>query len=90
VAQAQRRVGVVLERASRVLGEEPFHHEFIEGLERVLPPDDDRVPLPAGAMTSGPPAVHQAPPAVFVARDRANCAGYQRTRTARAATSLRT
>jgi LacI family repressor for deo operon, udp, cdd, tsx, nupC, and nupG len=38
VAEAQRRVGLVLARASRVLGEEPFYHEFIEGLERVLTP----------------------------------------------------
>ncbi|BCJ47766.1 LacI family transcriptional regulator [Actinoplanes ianthinogenes] len=38
MAQAQRRVGLVLARASRVLGEEPFYHEFIEGLERVLTP----------------------------------------------------
>jgi LacI family repressor for deo operon, udp, cdd, tsx, nupC, and nupG len=38
VAQALRRVGLVLARASRVLGEEPFYHEFIEGLERVLTP----------------------------------------------------
>ncbi|GIF45757.1 LacI family transcriptional regulator [Asanoa ferruginea] len=33
-----RRVGLVLARASRVLGEEPYYHEFIEGLERVLTP----------------------------------------------------
>jgi DNA-binding LacI/PurR family transcriptional regulator len=38
VAQAQRRVGLVLARASRVLGEEPYYHEFVEGLERVLTP----------------------------------------------------
>ncbi|GIE85605.1 LacI family DNA-binding transcriptional regulator [Actinoplanes regularis] len=38
MAQAQRRVGLVLARASRVLGEEPYYHEFIEGLERVLTP----------------------------------------------------
>ncbi|GAA4601174.1 DNA-binding LacI/PurR family transcriptional regulator [Actinoplanes octamycinicus] len=38
MTQAQRRVGMVLARASRVLGEEPFYHEFIEGLERVLTP----------------------------------------------------
>ncbi|MEU4690658.1 substrate-binding domain-containing protein [Actinoplanes sp. NPDC023714] len=38
MTQAQRRVGVVLARASRVLGQEPFYHEFIEGLERVLTP----------------------------------------------------
>ncbi|XVU27961.1 LacI family DNA-binding transcriptional regulator [Actinoplanes sp. CA-054009] len=35
---ARRRVGLVLARASRVLGEEPYYHEFIEGLERVLTP----------------------------------------------------
>jgi LacI family transcriptional regulator, repressor for deo operon, udp, cdd, tsx, nupC, and nupG len=34
----QRRVGLVLTRPSRVLGEEPYYHEFIEGLERVLTP----------------------------------------------------
>jgi LacI family repressor for deo operon, udp, cdd, tsx, nupC, and nupG len=33
-----RRVGLVLARASRVLGEEPYYHEFLEGLERVLTP----------------------------------------------------
>ncbi|AEV84521.1 ABC transporter substrate-binding protein [Actinoplanes sp. SE50] len=33
-----RRVGLVLARASRVLGEEPYYHEFIEGLERLLIP----------------------------------------------------
>ncbi|WP_433379541.1 LacI family DNA-binding transcriptional regulator [Actinoplanes sp. CA-142083] len=38
MTQAQRRVGLVLARASRVLGEEPFYHEFLEGLERVLTP----------------------------------------------------
>jgi LacI family transcriptional regulator, repressor for deo operon, udp, cdd, tsx, nupC, and nupG len=38
VTQAPRRVGLVLARASRVLGEEPYYHEFIEGLERVLTP----------------------------------------------------
>ncbi|WIN00613.1 substrate-binding domain-containing protein [Actinoplanes oblitus] len=38
MGQAQRRVGLVLARASRVLGEEPFYHEFIEGLERMLTP----------------------------------------------------
>jgi LacI family repressor for deo operon, udp, cdd, tsx, nupC, and nupG len=38
VTQAQRRVGLVLARASRVLGEEPYYHEFLEGLERVLTP----------------------------------------------------
>lgn len=38
MAQSQRRVGLVLARASRVLGEEPYYHEFIEGLERVLTP----------------------------------------------------
>src|SRR4051794_26045029 len=30
VTQAPRRVGLVLARASRVLGEEPYYHEFIE------------------------------------------------------------
>ncbi|KHD75406.1 ABC transporter substrate-binding protein [Actinoplanes utahensis] len=29
---------MVLARASRVLGEEPYYHEFLEGLERVLTP----------------------------------------------------
>jgi DNA-binding LacI/PurR family transcriptional regulator len=38
LTQAPRRVGLVLARASRVLGEEPYYHEFIEGLERVLAP----------------------------------------------------
>ncbi|GAB1692521.1 LacI family DNA-binding transcriptional regulator [Krasilnikovia sp. M28-CT-15] len=38
MAQSRRRVGLVLARASRVLGEEPYYHEFIEGLERVLTP----------------------------------------------------
>ncbi|GAA2692765.1 LacI family DNA-binding transcriptional regulator [Actinoplanes palleronii] len=38
MAQAQRRVGLVLARASRVFGEEPYYHEFLEGLERVLTP----------------------------------------------------
>ncbi|GAB2568898.1 LacI family transcriptional regulator [Paractinoplanes abujensis] len=38
VTQPQRRVGLVLARASRVLGEEPYYHEFLEGLERVLTP----------------------------------------------------
>jgi LacI family repressor for deo operon, udp, cdd, tsx, nupC, and nupG len=38
VTQAPRRVGLVLARASRVLGEEPYYHEFIEGHERVLTP----------------------------------------------------
>jgi LacI family repressor for deo operon, udp, cdd, tsx, nupC, and nupG len=38
VTQAQRRVGLVLARASRVLGEEPYYHEFLGGLERVLTP----------------------------------------------------
>ncbi len=33
-----QRVGLVLARASQVLGEEPYYHEFIEGLERVLTP----------------------------------------------------
>ncbi|WP_306216075.1 LacI family DNA-binding transcriptional regulator [Actinoplanes sp. RD1] len=38
MTQAQRRVGLVLARATRVLGEEPYYHEFLEGLERVLTP----------------------------------------------------
>ncbi|MBL7258850.1 LacI family DNA-binding transcriptional regulator [Paractinoplanes lichenicola] len=38
MTQPQRRVGLVLARASRVLGEEPYYHEFLEGLERVLTP----------------------------------------------------
>ena len=38
MTKAQRRVGLVLARASRVLGEEPYYHEFLEGLERVLTP----------------------------------------------------
>ncbi|MFI7545106.1 LacI family DNA-binding transcriptional regulator [Actinoplanes sp. NPDC049599] len=38
MTQAQRRVGLVLARASKVLGEEPYYHEFVEGLERVLTP----------------------------------------------------
>ncbi len=38
MTEAQRRVGLVLARASRVLGEEPYYHEFLEGLERVLTP----------------------------------------------------
>jgi DNA-binding LacI/PurR family transcriptional regulator len=38
VTQATRRVGLVLARASQVLGEEAFYHEFLEGLERVLTP----------------------------------------------------
>ena len=38
VTQGAQRVGLVLARASQVLGEEPFYHEFIEGLERVLTP----------------------------------------------------
>ncbi|WP_308120997.1 LacI family DNA-binding transcriptional regulator [Paractinoplanes bogorensis] len=38
MTQRQRRVGLVLARASRVLGEEPYYHEFLEGLERVLTP----------------------------------------------------
>ncbi|GAA2878883.1 LacI family transcriptional regulator [Actinoplanes cyaneus] len=32
------RVGLVLARASQVLGEEAYYHEFLEGLERVLTP----------------------------------------------------
>jgi LacI family transcriptional regulator, repressor for deo operon, udp, cdd, tsx, nupC, and nupG len=39
VTKAPRRVGLVLARAARVLGEEPYYHEFIEGLERVLTPE---------------------------------------------------
>ncbi|GIM95425.1 LacI family DNA-binding transcriptional regulator [Paractinoplanes toevensis] len=35
---AQRRVGLVLARAARVLGEEAYYHEFLDGLERVLTP----------------------------------------------------
>ncbi|WP_250008410.1 substrate-binding domain-containing protein [Actinoplanes sp. M2I2] len=38
MSQSQRRTGLVLARASRVLGEEPYYHEFLEGLERVLTP----------------------------------------------------
>ena len=38
MTQAPRRIGLVLARASQVLGEEPYYHEFIEGLERVLTP----------------------------------------------------
>jgi LacI family transcriptional regulator, repressor for deo operon, udp, cdd, tsx, nupC, and nupG len=38
VTQGPRRVGLVLARAAQVLGEEPYYHEFIEGLERVLTP----------------------------------------------------
>jgi LacI family transcriptional regulator, repressor for deo operon, udp, cdd, tsx, nupC, and nupG len=38
VMQAARRVGLVLARPSQILGEEPYYHEFIEGLERVLTP----------------------------------------------------
>jgi LacI family repressor for deo operon, udp, cdd, tsx, nupC, and nupG len=38
VTQAPRRVGLVLARAAQVLGEEPYYHEFLEGLERVLTP----------------------------------------------------
>ncbi|MEV6306905.1 substrate-binding domain-containing protein [Actinoplanes sp. NPDC051861] len=34
-----RRVGLVLARAAQVLGAEPYYHEFIEGLERVLTPE---------------------------------------------------
>ncbi|BCY09769.1 LacI family transcriptional regulator [Actinoplanes sp. L3-i22] len=33
-----RRVGLILARASQVLGDEPYYHEFIEGLDRVLIP----------------------------------------------------
>jgi LacI family repressor for deo operon, udp, cdd, tsx, nupC, and nupG len=38
VTREMRRVGLVLSRPSRVLGEEAFYHEFLEGLERVLTP----------------------------------------------------
>ena len=38
MTQAPRRIGLVLARASQVLGEEPYYHEVIEGLERVLTP----------------------------------------------------
>ena len=38
MTQAQRRGGLGLARASKVLGEEPYYHEFVEGLERVLTP----------------------------------------------------
>lgn len=38
MAQATRRVGLVLARPAQVLGEEAFYHEFLEGLERVLTP----------------------------------------------------
>ncbi|MEU4558356.1 substrate-binding domain-containing protein [Actinoplanes sp. NPDC023936] len=38
VSQVPRRVGLVLARAAQVLGEEPYYHEFLEGLERVLTP----------------------------------------------------
>ncbi|GAA4965900.1 LacI family DNA-binding transcriptional regulator [Actinoplanes utahensis] len=38
MTQEPQRVGLVLTRPSQVLGEEPFYHEFIEGLERVLTP----------------------------------------------------
>jgi LacI family repressor for deo operon, udp, cdd, tsx, nupC, and nupG len=38
VTPPRRRAGLVLARVSRVLGEEPYYHEFIEGLERVLTP----------------------------------------------------
>ncbi|WP_043511692.1 MULTISPECIES: LacI family DNA-binding transcriptional regulator [unclassified Actinoplanes] len=38
VTPRPRRVGLVLARASQVLGEEPYYHEFIEGLERLLIP----------------------------------------------------
>ena len=41
-----RRVGLVLTRPSRVLGEEPYYHEFIEGLERMLTPMGVSVLLP--------------------------------------------
>lgn len=36
--RSPRRVGLVVARATQVLGEEPFYHEFVEGLERVLMP----------------------------------------------------
>jgi LacI family repressor for deo operon, udp, cdd, tsx, nupC, and nupG len=32
------RIGLVVARSAQVLGEEPFYHEFIEGIERVLTP----------------------------------------------------
>ncbi|GGQ48147.1 LacI family DNA-binding transcriptional regulator [Couchioplanes azureus] len=38
MTQAPGRIGLVLTRASQVLGEEPYYHEFLEGLERVLTP----------------------------------------------------
>ncbi|MFI5931917.1 LacI family DNA-binding transcriptional regulator [Actinoplanes sp. NPDC051494] len=38
MTKAPRRIGLVLARASQVLGEEPYYHEFLEGLERVLTP----------------------------------------------------
>jgi LacI family repressor for deo operon, udp, cdd, tsx, nupC, and nupG len=38
LTKAPRRVGLVLERPAQVLGEEPYYHEFLEGLERVLAP----------------------------------------------------
>ncbi|WP_433533221.1 LacI family DNA-binding transcriptional regulator [Micromonospora sp. CA-263727] len=38
MTETLRRVGLVLARASQVLGEEPYYHEFLEGLERVLTP----------------------------------------------------
>ncbi|MFI7601418.1 LacI family DNA-binding transcriptional regulator [Actinoplanes sp. NPDC049681] len=38
MTQAPGRIGLVLARASQVLGEEPYYHEFLEGLERVLTP----------------------------------------------------
>ncbi|MEV4404183.1 substrate-binding domain-containing protein [Actinoplanes sp. NPDC049598] len=36
--QERRRVGLVLARPAKVLGEEPYYHEFLEGLERMLTP----------------------------------------------------
>jgi len=38
MTRGPQRVGMVLTRPAQVLGEEPFYHEFIEGLERVLTP----------------------------------------------------
>lgn len=38
MTEVPRRVGLVLARASRVLGEEPYYHGFLDGLERFLTP----------------------------------------------------
>ena len=38
MTRTPRRIGLVLARASPVLGEEPYYHEVLEGLERVLTP----------------------------------------------------